>query len=259
MQPYELVELQTTPTMEELIPILHAKFKWPDAYPSGRKSAHLRRYDVFTSLELVALHHLGFETPSPQERCNAGFDCESQYFLSDWWQQSGDRPPEEAWFEPFSLGLLLGLLASRWEEVARLCSWLDFDLDADFVQFDSSKNGEIADVYKVLAAYWSHTPHEEVLTKSQRVIQSSGAPRIKALSRLIEAGIKREQAVFDESIESALETVRRELKEFASNDGRIAARLATHESAVVLTCGRLWRLSLPALEPKLEALLLKRF
>ncbi|HUE72721.1 MAG TPA: hypothetical protein VMP01_17680, partial [Pirellulaceae bacterium] len=83
---------------------------------------------------------------------NEGFDVALDYFVGDWWKNVADprfdyrdkldkaHPNRDLiWFQVFAPGLLLGLLTERWSDVAKLCSWVESDLQPEYL------GGEVED------------------------------------------------------------------------------------------------------------------
>ncbi len=239
--------------VSELVAHLRNEFTGIGNYEQDSEHAHVRSHDIFLALELTSLSYLGATVPAVGDICGSGVDCAIQFFLTDWWKRSGDINPTEMWFDPFSRGLLLALVAVRFEDVKRLSNWVSIDLVADFVQFDPSRNGEIADVYKLIAACWSNRIGNDGFTQIQEKLQESKDAYISTLVSALAGIAKKDQSLFSRSIESALAMKARE--RFDAQDGRIADRLGLHESAIVLS-GKSYGLKLPTLKTDLESLLL---
>lgn len=69
-----------------------------------------------------------------RSRVHTAVDDAVDYFYGDWWKANEDdtraldksRPDRELqWSGPFTRELLLAGLASRWDDVTKLCSWVD--------------------------------------------------------------------------------------------------------------------------------------
>jgi hypothetical protein len=208
----------------------------------------------------MALYHLGYNVPvRPKEFLNRGVAVAVHYFCDDWWK--GDKDATRAmdksrnrrdlnWFEAFSRGLLLGLLSERWQDVARVCSWVEADLRPEYM--GDEIEDELVHVYRSVAAGLRPEPMPG-LEKCEAKILKCRLQRPRLLFQAWDAARRKDQAAFNVSLVKSLE-------HFDANPGfrPIAENwIATHQSVVALAARRLG-LALPELPPKLEAVLLTR-
>lgn len=227
-------------------------------YPENWDPLFCRKHDVTAALGMVTMFHLGFEVPiSIQRRLNEGLDVAVDYFVGDWWKD--DEPSrrrmdktsdefEPCWFKAFSSGLLLGLLSQRWEDVARICDWVEVDMDTEYLGDDFED--QLAYVYKSVAAGLRNKPMPGIEALEAK-IKKCRKLRPKLLFQAWEAARNKDQSAFSIAFTKSLE-------HFASTEGTgvIAIEwIAPHHSVVGLAARR-YGMRWPELPPKLEAVLL---
>jgi hypothetical protein len=232
-------------------------------YPPGWNPRGGREDDLITNLGMLALHHLGCKIPvEPADWLHRGFDVAVDYFCGDWWRDHPDagravdksrKRRELRWFNAFSIGLLLGLLGERWDDLSAVCDWVEPGLKPEPLLVDTEEvEPSLADVYLSVAASLRSAPMPRLAPVEAR-LRASKAPRSRLLFRAWEAARDGDQAAFDEAFAESL-------AHFAAVAGSGPTPIhwiAPHHSAVGLAASRLG-IALPKLPAKLDATLLTR-
>lgn len=242
----------------ELVEAYAQRFRGLDGYPDGWSPLLCREGDLMASLDMITMAHLGFDIPvSVQQRLNEGFDVAVDYFVGEWWKddetskQRMDKTSDEfepCWFNAFSTGLLLGLLSQRWDDVARICDWVDAELNTEYLGDDIEE--QLVHLYKSIAAGLRDKPMRGI-EQLEAKIKKSRKLRPKLLFQAWDAARNKNQAAFDETFIKSLE-------HFASTEGTgvIATDWVAPHHSVVGLAARRYGMKWPELPPKLEAVLL---
>ena len=214
-------------------------------------------------MDTVVLHHLGYSLLSPiNEVLEQGFDVVVHYFCDPWWK--GDRDSIKAmdktykrrqlrWFKEFAPGLLLGLLSERWNDLARVCAWIEARIRPEYLGDDIEP--ELVHVYRSLAA-GLRPERMPGLDNVEAKIRKCRLLRPKLLFQAWEAARKGDQEAFNAAFLKSLE-------HFESNfkpTGDFYAPMhwiAPHHSVVGLAAMRLG-MELPELSPMQDAVVIRR-
>jgi hypothetical protein len=229
-------------------------------YPQEGIMYSYRRFDVDTCLDAMVVHHFGYKLPvKPEEFLNQGFDVVVDYFCNDWWKQDKNsakaldksrRPRSLVWFTTFSEGLLLGLLSERWDELARVCDWVEADLRPEYLGDEIEM--ELVHVYRSLAAGLRPEPMPG-LARVEDKIRKCRTLRPKLLFQAWEAAREGNQAAFEGAFLKSLEHF---MKSYGS--GLLAREwIAEHQSVMAMAAQRLG-MKLPKLPPELEPVVMTR-
>ncbi len=209
----------------------------------------------------AVLEHLGYgPIDRLLDRLNIGVDHCVEYFFGDWWlgdesdAQALDKSrPDRAlrWFDILPNALLLGGLTSRWDDVAKICSWFDATIEAEY------QAGQIEDQYMQLflciASDLRPQPMQGVDDLLAKV-KSCRTKRPKLLCAAWEAAIARDQKAFDKALK---ESVSHFLKVDAQDVPNVNFWVALHPSVVWLIAERNG-LKFPELPEKLDAAVVRR-
>lgn len=228
-------------------------------FPSTGSQVLYRDFDVQHSFGLLGLHHLGFgKLDSPEFVLNRGFDVVVDYFCGTWWRndrdsvQALDKSRKRArlyWADCFSQGIMLGLLSERWKEVAKVCGWVEANLKHEYPR---DYEDELISVYKSIAAGLRKEPMTG-LDRIEKQIMKCRVDRPKLVFQAWNAARTGNQAGFEEWLVKSLE-------HFVANipPNPIPLDAVALHSSVVCAAGRRLGMKLPALPPKLEAVLMTR-
>ncbi len=232
-------------------------------YPPGWNPQRVREDDIITCLGMLALHHLGYKIPvESAEWLGRGFDVVVDYFCGDWWRGHPDaaramdkarKRRELRWFNAFSIGLLLGLLSERWEDVAAICDWVEPGLKAEPLLVDTEEvELDLSHVYLSVAASFRSNPMIG-LTALEKQLRASKNPRPRFLFQAWEAARAGNQTVFEEAFVMSLA----HFTALAGSGPTPIHWVATHQSVIGLAAMRLG-VALPRLPQKLDALVITR-
>lgn len=248
----------------KVIASLVSDFNGLGHYPQGLDPQFLRQCDVGQSVMLAVMRHLGYRTPPDIEKyLTDGFEVALDYFYGEWWKNRTDlafdfrimidktHPDRDLiWFKTFSAGLLLGLLAERWSDIAKLCSWVEADLKPEYL------GGEVEDqlvhVYLSVAASLRAEPMPG-LAELEAGIKKCRTKRPRLLFKAWEAARGGDQPAFDKAFRESLE-------HFDSTYFRastVVEWIAQHQSVVWLAAKRLG-LKFPPLPERLAAMIITR-
>lgn len=228
-------------------------------YPPKKHAGGCRAWDILHTLGLVGLHHLGLiALDSPETVMNRGFDVVVDYFCGDWWQS---MPKDEwgldkkkgredmHWIASFTEGLLIGLLSERWDDAARVCGWVEPDLEHEYYP---EYEEELVLLYKSLAAGLRPEPMSG-LDRLEKKIMKCRTVRPKLLFQAWNAARSGNQSDFDKFLMKSL-------THFLDNiePNSIPLDWVALHSSTVCAAGRRLGMKFPELPPRLEAALMTR-
>ncbi len=242
------------------------RFHGLNDYPIGWDNRWLREDDISVCCGMLALKHLGYEIPEdPRVWLDRGFDVAVDYFCGDWWRGDPDatarmdKTPGNKllkWFNAFSVGVLLGLLGERWDELAAVCAWVEPGLKPEPLYMEDNPAGfedDLGCVYLSIAASLRHDSMPGLAALEQK-LRTSRILRPRLLFEAWEAARAGNQALFDEAFMKSL-------AQFVATAPRTPSPptcwVAVHSSVVGLAAKRLG-LELPELPPELDAVLMTR-
>lgn len=231
-------------------------------YPPDKAQGVLRTNDVFQSFCRLALHHLGFvklDSSEAEAIVNRGFDVVIDYFFGTWWRdypEDGEDVNKSHrhlnFAECFFQGLQLGLLSERWNDVAKVCGWVEANLKETTDVFAEDWDDGVLSVYKSIAAGLRPEPMKGLKKLEEQVMQSrTQKPRL--LFQAWNAARSGDQAEFEKYLTKSLQ-------HFVTNiphEPYAWEAVALHAS-VVCGAGRHLGMKLPPLPPKLDAVLMTR-
>ena len=229
-------------------------------YPERMCPQGVRTDDINSCLGIMALQHLGYKLHvDTEDLLNRGFDVVVDYFCGDWWKSDEEairaldksqKRKELTWFGPFSNGLLLGLLSQRWDELARVCSWLETKIKADYL--DEKMEEELPYLYYSIGASLRSEPMPG-LDKLEKEIINSRSKRPKLLFEAWNAARCGNQEEFNLHF-------RKSVKQFASNfkSGMIPIEWIAQHQSVVAMAAQLQGMCIPALPLELNAFVMTR-
>jgi hypothetical protein len=217
---------------------------------------HLDKIVFFAVLE-----HLGYSPiDNLRSRIDSGVDRAVEYFWGDWWKGDEEdaiamdksRPDRVLqWYGGLSHGLLLGGLAGRWDDVARICSWFDATIEAEY------QAGMIEDEYMQLFLCIASHLSPQPMPGAAQVLENVRKCRTKRPRLLLaawESAVAGNQPAFDKALPELV-------KFFLQNDAQDAPNatlwVALHASVIWLIAERNG-LQFPALPEKLEAAVVRR-
>jgi hypothetical protein len=229
--------------------------------PGWRNQYFTRLLQLDDTVVYVVLEHLGYGPIEGLEaKLHTGVDRALEYFFGDWWK--GDEADARAvdksrkdrelqWFGALSHGMFLGGLTGRWDDVARMCSWIDESVEADF------HGGLVEDGYMQMILGIASSLRPEPLKGFDLMlgfVKSARTKRAKLLCSLWEAAQSRDQAAFDKSLKEAVAYF---LKADARDVANVNFWVALHPSFVWLIAERNG-LRFPDLPERLEAAVVRR-
>ena len=211
---------------------------------------------------MLALKHLQFDVDlDASDFLNRGIDVVVDYFCGDWWnadkesQQQMDKSrknPHRDWFGAFSEGLLLLLLSKRWDDVERVCAWVDADLPPYPIGVDEDLEDEVIYLHQSIAASLRPEPMPGV-DELESAMSRCRKKRTKLLYKAWDAARNGDQNTFDAAMGQSVE-------EFVGRTRETNAPLdyvAHYQSTVSLAAQRLG-MTPPKLPPKLQARMMTR-
>jgi hypothetical protein len=219
-----------------------------------------RNQEIGELLDFAVLEHVGYgpiqDLPG---RLNHGVNCALEYFFGDWWKANEEdakaldksRPDRRlAWSEALMKGLLLCGLTGRWEDAAKLCSWCDESILADYQVV------QLGDDYTALFVCIASDLRAQPIPGAQEVLARVKAWRDKrprALCAAWEAAVARDQKAFDKAFKATVDYF---LKNDADASG-IQSWVALDQSLVWLIAERNG-LKFPKLGEDLDAAVVRR-
>lgn len=209
----------------------------------------------------AVLEHLGF---GPINNLNGrilrGVKEASDYFLAEWWRANEDdaraldksrRKRELQWFRPLRSALLLCGLSGRWDDVVRICSWFDENIELEY------QAGQIEDEYMLLFLCIVSNLRTEPLVRVDKMlatVKKCRTRRPKLLCAAWEAAMNKDQKAFDKAFK---ESVAYFVKAEAEDVPNICFWVALDQSIVWLIAERNG-LSFPELPEELDAAVVRR-
>jgi hypothetical protein len=219
-----------------------------------------RNEEIGTLLDFAVLEHLGYGPIKDLAlRLNQGVTCALDYFFGDWWKANEEdakaldksRPDRRlAWAVALMKGLLLCGLTGRWDDAARICSWLDESIRAEYPVV------ELGDDYTALFVCIASDLRAQPIPGVQEILARVKAGRYKrprALCAAWEAAVARDQKAFDKAFKATVDY-------FLKNDADVNA----FQSCVALDQSLVWLiaerngLKFPKLREELDAAVVRR-
>ena len=170
--------------------------------------ATVREFDIQYALNGAVARHLGVGDSVTADECvTRGAQTAVDLFFGDWWKtnnfyDSREQVDEEftMYFRGFSKGLLLIMLANRWEDALRLASWIN----DDHLEGCHGVETEVVAVYFVIAEQLRGTSFNDSAAIRQRA-ETCRAKRPRLLLALWDAAVSGDQAVFDKAMKVSLQ------------------------------------------------------
>jgi hypothetical protein len=258
MKRFEFLGCQLTQPLAKIVAALDRNFCGVGQHPADAHRQFMRQDDVWGALALATLCHLEYEVPTGvSKRMNDGVDVAIDYFFGDWWHNDPTWQPmldkrhsdrSLVWFKSFSCGLLLAMLLNRWSDVEKLCSWIEADLQPEYLGNELEVQG--CQVYISIAAKLRAEPMPGLEDLESR-LRTCRPKRAKLLYRAWEAAQDGNQAGFDKAMKQSME-----LFDSTYTDAQtIVEWVAQHQSVVALAAQRLG-MKPPTLPDRLAAMLL---
>ncbi|MAT15890.1 MAG: hypothetical protein CMJ46_11555 [Planctomyces sp.] len=216
-----------------------------------------RRRIIEACCFIVDMVYMGYSGDIDVQACvKKGVDAWVDNFCGDWWKEDegstrlmdkSNSCDDRLWFETYSYGLFLALLAERWEDIDRVSQWIDWDMGLSYMG-DTKSDYDFAMIYYKLAEQLRSTdmPGIEKLEKLAKKFAKGPLLLYQALMAAAEGN----QDEFDDFFTKALKHEAR-TKPPSSH----FARVRPYFSVVAMTARRLG-MTLPELEPKLDARLI---
>lgn len=227
----------------------------------------IRESDIWNAIEATTMHHLGYQLTKPVEYfLEKGFDVVVDYFCGDWWKdvesivEQFNKPINERyllWIQPFSQGLLIGLLTERWDDIAKVCSWVEADLPPEYTGGDFED--ELVHVYRSIAAGLRPEPMPG-LEEVEAQILKCRKQRPKLLFQAWQAAREGDQKAFEEAFLKALKHFEENFDPENSDPGDYCVPfnwIAPHHSVLAMAAMCLG-MKLPPLSPKQDAWIITR-
>ena len=110
--------------------------------PEDKMPGAVKERGLSSSCKLMTMRYLGYPLEMDvSEILNRGVEVWVDYFCGDWWKATDnpmsqmDKQGEEApyWYEAHSCGLFLALLAERWDDIDKVCQWVDWGLSFGYI------------------------------------------------------------------------------------------------------------------------------
>ena len=209
----------------------------------------------------VVMEHLGYgPIPDLKSRIHTSVDRAVDYFFGDWWR--GDESDAQAldksrpdrmltWFEVLPHALLLGGLAGRWDDVAKICSWFDASIEIEY------QAGQVEDQYQQLFLCIASSLSPQPMPGVEQLVanvKKCRTKRPKLLCAVWDAAIAKDQKAFDKALS---ESVNHFLKVDGDDAPNPSFWVALHPSIVWLIAEKNG-LTFPASSEKLDAAIVRR-
>lgn len=257
---YELLNRNLHISVEEFAEwIRNEETQFPDL--AVLQWQHTARKDlIMYKLMYVALAHLGYGPIEGLARhLHEGSNQAVEFFTTDWWRASNDdqilmnkHSPEADWFDPFCHGILLTALAQRWDDVARICGWLDAAVQPQFTA------GHLEDaVFQLFICIGASLRPEPITGVEDLLAKVKACPKKRPLllCSAWEAALAKDQSAFDKAFKESVTN-------FLSTNKSVSSTNPIHWVAVFQSI--VWLiaekngLSFPPLSPKLTAAVVTR-
>jgi hypothetical protein len=243
------------------------EFRGIDNYPLMENPLCLRTDDIWYAVNSLALIHLGFQVPKSADFfIEKGFDVAVDFFCGDWWKANDfeiealDKSRNDGnlrWVSEFTCGLLLGLLSDRWDDVGRVCSWVETDLAPEYM--GGFFEPELVHVYRSIAASLRAEPMPGLEDVEEEILKCR-LQRPKVLFEAWRAARAGDQLAFENTFIKSLEHFDRYFDPEHAERSDYAMPfywIAPHHTVVALAAKRLG-MRLPELTPKQEAWIMTR-
>lgn len=220
----------------------------------------IRKFSIMYKLMFVAFEHLGYgPIEGLQQHMKDGADQAVEFFTTDWWRANNDdqilmdkHGSAPDWFDPFCHGVLLTALAQRWDDVARICGWLDANVQPEF----TAGNLEEA-VFQLFICIGASLRAEPMPGVEDLLAKVKECPRKRPLLLCAawEAALAKDQAAFNKAFKESVTN-------FLSTSKSVNSTNPIHWVAVFQSI--IWLiaekngLSFPPLSPKLSAAVVTR-
>lgn len=171
------------------------------------KSAVLLIHKISIPFEIMCFKHLEFPRAiDPERYMQQGMDAALDYFFGNWWQEGkrhvrlsdSEKNKELWWFDPFIHGMLFMLLLQQWENLTKLCSWLNADYE-----IEDTEEKEILIVFKLVASSLSPEPTNG-LEDVRESINKLRLKKSKLLLNIWDAIEAKDQKKYEQSMEESL-------------------------------------------------------
>lgn len=220
-----------------------------------------RALSIGDSVICAVLDHLGYGPINGSSAfVNRGVDRSIEYFFGDWWvpdesdAKALDKSrPDRAlqWFGVLPNALFLCALTGRWDDAAKICSWIDSSIQLEY-QFELT-DYEHQMLYLCIVSSLRPEPLEGV-EKMLEFVKKAKAKRPRLLCAVWEAVVARDQKAFDKALK---QSVTHFLKVHAENVPNVCFWVALDESLLWLIAERNG-LTFPVLPENLDAAIVRR-
>jgi hypothetical protein len=242
-----------------------SQFKGVGNYENAPTQYLARNSDLLTVVQTLSVFHLGFDLAiSVDNYLIQGFDVAVDYFCTDWWQnderdrllmdKKNHKKNRLDWVDPFSWGLLLGFLCERWDDLERVCDWVEADIKSGEKGEDFEE--ELVDLYRCLAAGLRTKPMPGLEQVEARILKSR-KKRPKLLFQAWDAARSGNQASFHDAFLKAIQHHESGFDPTSREFRAPIQRIAPHHSVVALAARRKG-MTLPELTPRQNAFLISR-
>lgn len=229
--------------------------------PGQPQQQFAREGIIDAAVGYAVLEHLGYgPIKSLARHLNRGVDRSIEYFFGNWWQSDEDdaisldksrSDRELRWFGVLPNALLLAGLTGRWGDAAKIGSWFDASIEAEY------QGGLIEDRYmQLFLAIASNLRPEPMPGVEEFVanVKKSRTKRPRLLCAAWEAALARDQKAFDKALKQSVEHF---LKHDAEDVPSVMYWVALHPSLVWLIAERNG-LTFPELPEQLDAAVVRR-
>jgi hypothetical protein len=251
-------------TPESIAEVIESRIIGVGNYPPHVLQYSVRDSDLAFTIQGLALHHLGFPLRKPiEEYLERGFRVAVDYFCEDWWTKDEDdrkvmdkshKENHLQWIEPFSRSLLIGLLQEQWDDLARICAWVEADILPEYTGGDFED--ELVDLYRSLAAGLRPEPMSGLEEVEARICKCR-KKRPKLLFQAWDAARSGNQTAFNDAFVKAMKHFDSLFDDKSPNLRSPMFWIAQHHSIVALAARRKG-MKLPELTPRQNAFLVSR-
>ncbi len=177
--------------------------------PTTVNNVGLRNSRIHHLLNLIALQHLQLDAePFDTSHVSAGCHTAIDLFFGPWIEsdpffaslEKAERRRNFYWCDPMMRGLLLAALGQQWNDVDRLLSWLDLDLQPEYL---GPLEPEVGRFYILVASHFRNPPIHNI-DRIVDEINRCHSKRPKLLLHIWQAIQAHSQSNFDQAMLESL-------------------------------------------------------
>ncbi|MCA9039982.1 MAG: hypothetical protein KDA65_06540 [Planctomycetaceae bacterium] len=253
----ELLEYEELESADYSFNRAKKKLRLLDDKNSSSVNLFEREQTFVSCCTLVDMRYMGYSGEVDLMECvNKGVDLWVDHFCGDWWRNDNQASwvmdksnscDDRNWFETYSLGLFLALLAERWDDIDQVSQWIDWGMGFGYMG-DTKSDYEFASIYFKIASNLRSTEMPGIEELDEWAKKFSKGPLL--LYQAFTAAVDGNQDEFNDFLVKSLKHEAR-----AKPHAAPFLKVRPYFSVVAMASRRLG-MTLPELEPKLDARLI---